>query len=297
MKKTVLAFLFSLFSAVNANAQALSVSPAGGGSPGGSDLQLQYNNAGAFGGMAGTSWDDTNRSLTITGATVTTSHPVLELSQTWNNAATTFTGLSLNITDTTSNAASILFSVIRNAAVSFSVSRAGNATVLSDIISSSVTGRLLLRNGGTFVSSPANAQIQLGSVDGPVVVAQTLRVQGSTGTDTAGAATFTIIGPQATGNAAPGDIVLKTGVVGASGTAASVPTTALTIKGATQNVEFAAQAIPKSYTVAALPTGVEGGLVNVSDQLTACPVKGGTFTGGGAVTCLAHFEEGAWVSP
>lgn len=34
--------------------------------------------------------------------------PVLDLSQTWNNPATTFTGLRLNITDTNSNAASLL---------------------------------------------------------------------------------------------------------------------------------------------------------------------------------------------
>lgn len=47
------------------------VPPGGsGGSPGGSSGQLQYNNAGAFGGMSGTAWDDTNRALTITGATV-----------------------------------------------------------------------------------------------------------------------------------------------------------------------------------------------------------------------------------
>jgi hypothetical protein len=36
------------------------------GAPGGSTLQVQYNNAGVFGGMAGTSWDNTNQALTIT---------------------------------------------------------------------------------------------------------------------------------------------------------------------------------------------------------------------------------------
>jgi hypothetical protein len=39
----------------------------GGGTPGGSTLQIQYNNAGAFGGMAGSSWDNTNHALSITG--------------------------------------------------------------------------------------------------------------------------------------------------------------------------------------------------------------------------------------
>ncbi len=77
-------------------------------SPGGSTTQLQYNNAGSFGGLSGTAWDDTNRSLTITGATVTTSKPILDLSQTWNNAGVTFTGLKLNVTNTASAAASLL---------------------------------------------------------------------------------------------------------------------------------------------------------------------------------------------
>jgi hypothetical protein len=74
----------------------------GGGTPGGSTLQLQYNNVGAFGGMSGTSWDDTNRSLTMTGATVTANHPVLDMTQTWNNVAVAFTGLRLNVTNTAS---------------------------------------------------------------------------------------------------------------------------------------------------------------------------------------------------
>src|SRR5690349_8409032 len=58
--------------------------------------------------MAGTSWDNTNKALTITGATVTASNPILNLSQTWNNAGVTFTGLLLNVTNTNSAAASLL---------------------------------------------------------------------------------------------------------------------------------------------------------------------------------------------
>ena len=46
--------------------------------------------------------------LTLTGATQTTAVPVLNATQTWNNAATTFTGVKLNVTDTASNAASLL---------------------------------------------------------------------------------------------------------------------------------------------------------------------------------------------
>ena len=77
----------------------------GGGSPGGSTTQVQYNNAGAFAGMSGWSWDDTNRALTATGATVTTSKPLYWGTQTWNNASTAFTAFGYDITLTAFNAA------------------------------------------------------------------------------------------------------------------------------------------------------------------------------------------------
>ena len=46
--------------------------------------------------------------LTLTGATQTSSFPVLSATQTWNNAATVFTAWKLNVTDTASNALSLL---------------------------------------------------------------------------------------------------------------------------------------------------------------------------------------------
>lgn len=101
----------------------------GGGTPGGSTLQLQYNNAGAFAGMSGTSWDDTNRSLTITGATVTTSNPVLNLTQSWNASGVTFTGILLNIPTATSAAASKLLDLQVGGVSMFSASKAGKITL------------------------------------------------------------------------------------------------------------------------------------------------------------------------
>ena len=47
--------------------------------------------------------------LVINGGTVTASTPVLDLSQTWNFAGTTFTGLKFNVTDSASASASLLF--------------------------------------------------------------------------------------------------------------------------------------------------------------------------------------------
>lgn len=59
-------------------------------------------------GSSALTWDDTNGSLTAGGKTVTTSHPVLNLSQTWNAGAVNFAGAVINITNTASDALSRL---------------------------------------------------------------------------------------------------------------------------------------------------------------------------------------------
>jgi hypothetical protein len=125
---------------------------AGGGgstSPGGSSGQVQYNNGGSFGGMAGTSWDDTNRALTLTGATVTTSQPVLNLSQTWNDGAVPFTGMVFNAagsSGTNSAAGSLLLDLQVGGASKFSVNKSGyglfpNGAYGSPSIAISTTGK------------------------------------------------------------------------------------------------------------------------------------------------------------
>jgi hypothetical protein len=64
--------------------------------------------------------------LTLTGGTVTASAPVIDLSQTWNNAAVTFTGIKANVTDTASAAASLLMDLQVNSAGRFRVTKAGS---------------------------------------------------------------------------------------------------------------------------------------------------------------------------
>ena len=74
-------------------AQAQLVSPGGGSSgatPGGSSGQLQFNNAGAFGGMAGTSWDNTNRALTLTNSGATQTMLLDSNDLQFNRAGTTY---------------------------------------------------------------------------------------------------------------------------------------------------------------------------------------------------------------
>ena len=70
-------------------------------------------------------------SLAITGGTVTANNPVLSATQTWNNAAVTFTGWQLNVTDTASNAGSLLMDLQVGGSSRFSVNKSGNITAVS----------------------------------------------------------------------------------------------------------------------------------------------------------------------
>jgi hypothetical protein len=97
---------FSTFASPGVSLQGGGGSSGGGGTPGGSNTQIQYNNSGAFAGASGLTTNGTE--LTIASGTITADAPVLNMSQTWNNGAVTFTGLKFNATDTASNAASLL---------------------------------------------------------------------------------------------------------------------------------------------------------------------------------------------
>lgn len=67
--------------------------------------------------------------LSITGGTATANAPVLNATQTWNNAAVTFTGWQLNVTDTASNAASLLMDLQIGGVTRFGVSKSGNGVL------------------------------------------------------------------------------------------------------------------------------------------------------------------------
>lgn len=101
--------------------------------PGGSSGQVQYNSSGLFAGMTGSTWDDTNGSLTLGGATDTTSHPVLNLSQTWNAGAVTFAGIFLNITDTASSATSKFLDLQKASVSQLSIDKVGDLITLGTI--------------------------------------------------------------------------------------------------------------------------------------------------------------------
>ena len=64
--------------------------------------------------------------LNATNGTITASAPVLDLSQTWNNAATTFTAFRLNVTNTASNSASRIFDIQRGGTSLWGVNAGGD---------------------------------------------------------------------------------------------------------------------------------------------------------------------------
>lgn len=152
---------------------------AAAGTPGGSDTQLQYNNAGAFGGVSGLTWDGTTvttsanavNSFTslastpalrftgswFTGGTGTTTFPHLLLQATGTTASTTWstagTGIGVNaVTGFTGNLIDLQLAGVS----SFRVTSAGNA-----VFGGSITipaGALLAVSGRSLFSSPSNGQ-------------------------------------------------------------------------------------------------------------------------------------------
>lgn len=91
----------------------------------GSDGQVQYNASNALAGSSGLTFDATSKALTIGGATVTASAPVVNASQTWNNAAVAFVGQSNDFTVTAAADGSVLEQWTVGGAVRFSIDKDG----------------------------------------------------------------------------------------------------------------------------------------------------------------------------
>ena len=92
---------------------------------------IQYNDAGTNAGDSGLLYDDISGSLTVGGKTVTVDAPVINLSQTWNNSGTTFTGLKLNVTNTASANDSSLLDLQAGGSSKFKVNNNGSLNIYS----------------------------------------------------------------------------------------------------------------------------------------------------------------------
>ena len=118
----------------------------GSGSPGGSTTQVQFNDAGVFGGDAGLAFDKTTGKLTVGGKTVTASAPVLDLSQSWGNNLITFTGIKFNVTDTASAAGSLLMDLQVGGVSKFKVDKIGNVTIGGNLTLGGYIDFLIINN-------------------------------------------------------------------------------------------------------------------------------------------------------
>jgi hypothetical protein len=223
-------------------------------SPGGSTTQLQYNDAGAFAGASGLTTNGTE--LTIASGTKTADAPLLNMSQTWNNAAVTFTGLKFNATDTASAAASLLMDLQVGGASRFSVTKGGSVTIplgtsagygfaggtvslyaASNVLNIYSGALVTLVNAAssfgwsdTIISRRGTANLRFGAADAAAPVAQTLSVQSVVaGTTNTAGANLTITGSQGTGTGAGGSIIFQIAAAGTTGSAQNALVTALTI--------------------------------------------------------------------
>lgn len=106
----------------------------GGGTPGGSDTQVQFNDAGVFGGDAGLTYNKTTDlltavRLTVATGTITASAPAITVTQTWNNSGINFTGLSYNFINTASFGNSVLISIQESSSNRLTLTPKGTMTL------------------------------------------------------------------------------------------------------------------------------------------------------------------------
>ena len=144
----------------------------GGGTPGGSTTQLQFNDGGAFGGDSGLTFDKTAKTLNVTGATIAASDPIIDMAQTWNNAAVAFTALKLNVTDTASAAGSLLMDLQVGGVSKFKVDKAGDISISNGFatlttgtffLNSTFTAAFTTVTGGGSFGALLNTGVQAGS--------------------------------------------------------------------------------------------------------------------------------------
>lgn len=96
---------------------------------GSATTEVLANNAGAFDGDSGFTFNATNNSVDLGGATLTTSDPVLDLAQTWSNAAIPFTAVKVNVTNVASATTSKLQDWQVDGVSLISVKRSGELTI------------------------------------------------------------------------------------------------------------------------------------------------------------------------
>ena len=129
---------------------------------------LNYNN-----GDATITHATSGNTFTFNNGTISASRPIVALSQTWNNVATTFTGFFANFTDTTSAAASLLMDFRVSTVSKFSVKKdgtitsAGGANFAGEVVLASVAPSSIYSAGyrGAPIGQSGNAAVTFALTD------------------------------------------------------------------------------------------------------------------------------------
>lgn len=194
----------------------------------------------------------------FSGGTATTQFPALFVQPTGTAAVTTWNtgGTVLGVNAPSGFAGNFLDFHVAGAAGAFTVSANGTLANTGNITANGIINGVNSVTSGGNIAAAANAVIglfgrgvfsstaagimQLGNPDAAAPVAQTFRVQSVVaGTANTAGQNWIQDGSLSTGSGTSGDIIFQTGSTGAASTVQNTPVTALTIKGATQNVGIA----------------------------------------------------------
>lgn len=139
----------------------------------------------------------------------------------------------------------------------------------------------------TFLTRGGVATWQLGQANASTPVAHTIQGQGSQpGTDSnTGGANVTIAAGTGTGTGTAASVILSSPLLAASGSSAQTMKTGLTVKGGAY--------IDTVYTVATLPTGIQGMHATVTDSNAVSFTAGiGSVVASGGATVVPVFYDG-----
>lgn len=221
-----------------------------------------------------------------TGGTSTTTKPKFLVEPSGTTSTGWATAGSLIASNAPSGFSGRLFEGHLNGVLQFAVNSVGHLF--------SVGGRLHFGTSSDAILNRESAAVIEMGIDSATPIAQTFKganARAGTDTNTAGG-NLTIAAGRGTGTAAGGVLNLQTSTPTTSGTAAGTLTTRIAISGT--SITASLPIVFQSYTVATLPTGVEGMRAYVTDA--TAPTFLGALTGGGAVKCPVFYNGTAWVA-
>lgn len=130
---------------------------------GGAAGQIMFDTGSVLSENSSFTFNSTNPALTLAGGTVTASNPVLNLTQTWNNASATFTGIKLNATSTASGASSLLMDLQVGGTSQVNFNKSGTITLTGGVLLS--TNAQIIKctsgvgDGEFFLTAPFNGNM------------------------------------------------------------------------------------------------------------------------------------------